>query len=98
MNDIQQIQKEFFETLGSIQESSIYQALAEYDKNDSLEDLLYYATYEVIASVCELIDGYTNDRLKLDLIDTNSKKSIKDEIEMHDECAKYIRWKNPYKE
>jgi len=97
MNDIQQVQKEFFETLRSIQENSVYQALAEYDKNDSIEDLLYYATYEVIASICELLDGYTNNRLQLDLIDKNSKKSIKYEIEMHDECANYIDWKNPYR-
>ena len=42
--------KVFFETLSSIQDNAVYQALAEYDKSDSLEDLLYNTTYEAITS------------------------------------------------
>lgn len=98
MKNIQEIQKEFFETLSSIQDSAVYQALAEYDKNDSLEDLLYNTTYEAITSICELLDGYTNDKLQLDLIDMKSNKSIKEEIQMHDACANYLKWENPNKE
>ncbi len=88
------IQKEFFETLSAIQDSAVYQALAEYDKNESLEDLLYNATYEAITSICELLDGYTNDKLQLDLIDMKSVKSIKEGIQMHDVCANYLKWEN----
>ena len=69
--------KVFFETLSSIQDNAVYQALAEYDKSDSLEDLLLITTYEAITSICELLDGYTSDKLQLDLIDTKSNKSIK---------------------
>ena len=88
------IQKEFFETLSAIQDSAVYQALAEYDKNESLEDLLYNATYEAITSICELLDGYTNDKLQLDLIYMKSVKSIKEGIQMHDVCANYLKWEN----
>lgn len=95
---MQEIQKEFFKTLSSIQERAVYLALGEYNKNDSLEDLLYNATYEVITSICELLDGYTNDKLQLDVIDTKSGKSIREEIEMHDVCADYLKWENPNKE
>lgn len=63
MNGMQEIQKFFFETLSSIQDNAVYQALAEYDKSDSLEDLLYNTTYEAITSICELLDGYTSDKL-----------------------------------
>ena len=41
MDNINEVQREFFETLSSIQENAIYQALEEFDKNDSLEDLLW---------------------------------------------------------
>lgn len=98
MNSIQEIQKEFFEILSAIQDRAVYQALSEYDKTDSLEDLLYNATYEAITSFCELLDGYTSNKLQLDLIDAKSNKSIKEGIQMHDVCANYLRWENPNKE
>ena len=50
-----------------------------------------------ITSICELLDGYTSDKLQLDLIDTKSNKSIKEGIQMHDICANYLRWEKPNK-
>ena len=94
---MQEIQKFFFETLSSIQDNAVYQALAEYDKSDSLEDLLYNTTYEAITSICELLDGYTSDKLQLDLIDTKSNKSIKEGIQMHDIFENYLRWEKTNK-
>ena len=90
---MKEIQKDFFETLRSIQDNSVYQAISEYDKTDSLEDLLYNATYEVITSICELLDGYTSDNLQLDLIDRKSNSSLKAGIQMHDVCASHLKWK-----
>ena len=90
---MKEIQKDFFETLSSIQDNSVYQAISEYDKTDSLEDLLYNATYEVITSICELLDGYTSDNLQLDLIDRKSNSSLKAGIQMHDVYASYLKWK-----
>lgn len=87
-------QKEFFKTLSSIQDNAVYQALGEYDKTDCLEDLLYDATYEVLTSVCELLDGYTNSKLQLDLIDRSDNSSLKADIQMHDVCASYLKWKS----
>ena len=98
MNSMQEIQKEFFETLTSIQDNAVYQTLSEYDKKDSLENLLYSATYEAIVSICELLDGYTSDKLQLDLIDTKSNKSVKKGIQLHDVCTNYLRWKKSNKE
>lgn len=95
MDNIKNIQKEFFETLSSIQDNAVFQALGEYNENDSLEDLLYNTTYEAIVSICELLDGYTSDKLQLDLIDKKSSESIKTGIQMHDVCANYLRWENP---
>lgn len=92
MNNLKIIQKDFFETLRSIQDTAVYQALEEYDKKDSLEDLLYNATYEVITSICEVLDGYTNDDMQLDLIDKNSNISLKEGIQMHDVCSNYLIW------
>lgn len=97
MDNMKEIQKIFFETLSSIQDYAVYQALGEYDKKDSLEDLLYNATYEAITAICELFDGYTNDNLQLDLIEKNSNISLKTGIEMHDICADYLKVECPNK-
>lgn len=97
MNNIKNIQREFFETLSSIQDSAVFQALKEYNEKDSLEDLLYNTTYEAIVSICELLDGYTNDKLQFDLIDRNSSESIKTGIQLHDACANYLKWEKPNK-
>nr|WP_288829976.1 hypothetical protein [uncultured Clostridium sp.] len=94
MDSLKEIQIEFFETIKSIQDAAVYQALGEYDKSDSLEDLLYNATYEAISSIFELIDGYTNENLKLDLVEKNSNISLKTGIQMHDKCADYLKWKS----
>lgn len=88
------VQKEFFETLSSIQDNAVYQALEEYNDKDGLEDLLYNATYEVIVSICELFDGYTNNQLQLDLIDKSSNNSLKAGIQLHDACTNYLKWEN----
>ena len=97
MDNIKDIQKEFFETLSSIQETAVNVALGEYCQKDSLEDLLYNATYETIAQICELLDGYRSDVLQLDLIDQNSNISLRTNIELHDVCADYLKWEDPYK-
>lgn len=94
IENIRDLQNEFFETLKSIQDNAVYQALGEYSKNDSLEDLLYNATYEAITAICELIDGYSNDNLKLDLIESNSKLSLKTDIEVYDKCADYLMYES----
>lgn len=94
MNNMNETQKEFFETLRSIQDNAVYQALGEYEKTDSLEDLLYDATYEALTSICELLDGYTNSRLQLDLIDRKDNSSLKADMQMHDVCANYLKWKS----
>lgn len=91
---MKEVQKEFFETLSSIQDNAVCQALGEYEKTDSLEDLLYNATYEVIVSICELLDGYTNNNLQLDLIDKRCNSSLKAGIQMHDVCASYLKWES----
>ncbi len=75
MDNMEKVQKEFFETLSAIQSNAVFQALGEYDKRDSLEDLLFNATYEVIVSICELLDGYTSDKLKLDLIPVSNEEN-----------------------
>lgn len=98
MDSISEMQKDFFVTLSSYQEVAVNQTLSEYHREKgSLEDALYSATYEVIASICELLDGYGHPRLELDLIDRKSNKPLRTGIELHDVCADYLKWENPYK-
>ena len=99
MDSINETQKEFFETLSYIQEFAVNQALSEHHREKcSLEDVLYSATYEVIERICELLDGYGgNPRLELDLIDKKSNIPLRTGIELHDDCADYVKWEDPYK-
>jgi len=38
-----------------------------------------------------LIDGYTTDEIKLDLIDKLSGNSIKSNIQLHDQCTLFLK-------
>lgn len=39
----------------------------------------------------ELIDGYSKDDLQLDIIEKDSKKSLKENIQLHDACVDFIK-------
>ena len=99
------LQKEFFESLKLLQEDSVVSAICDYcreknikDWNDikinnlnELENILYNATYETIVNFCTLIDGYRYElSSKLDLVDKNNKKSLREGIELHDNCEEFL--------
>lgn len=63
-NNMNEAQKEFFETLSSIQDNAVYQALGEYEETDSLTDLLYNATYEALTSILISRNNYTQVEAK----------------------------------
>lgn len=67
-------------------------AASKHKEGDNIEDLLYDATYEMTYRILELIDGYGDDKLKLDLIDKESKRSLREGIELHDTCATYLKY------
>jgi hypothetical protein len=89
--DMHLIQKEFFKTLKSIQEEIVYSSLSSYKNEVANDDFLFSVTYDTIYKIMELIDGYYAPNLKLDLIDNNSGKSLKADIELHDSCASYLK-------
>lgn len=91
---INKIQNEFFETLREIQETAIYAALNEHKEGDSTEDLLYNATFEAICEIMTMLDGYKNDKIRLDLIDCESKLSLKTGIQLHDKCVEYLKFES----
>ncbi len=96
MCQLSENQIKFFELLKSIQETAVVSSINGMNRHDSLEDVLFNATYEVITSICEVLDGY-NNRINLELIDKEDNMPLGLGIEMHDVCAKYIRCENPYK-
>ncbi|MDT2745865.1 hypothetical protein [Vagococcus fluvialis] len=78
----------FFSQLQEIQEQII--ASKDNFQEDEIENA-YNLTYETIYKVLELIDGYTTDEIKLDLIDKLSGNSIKSNIQLHDQCALFLK-------
>lgn len=92
MQELTIIQKNFFETLQYIQEQVVSNMISTYNNNNEMEDLFYEITFDVIVEILLMIDGYNDNMMKIDLIDLNSKKSIKENIELHDECTKYLKF------
>ena len=91
MNELEGKQEMFFQHLKHIQELVVTNAMSEHKANDNLEEILFDASYESIYRVLELIDGYTSDSLKLDLVDRETGQSLRKNIELHDKCADYLR-------
>ena len=91
MQELNTIQKKFFETLQYIQEQVVCNTLSNYNYSE-LEDLFYEITFDVIVEILLMIDGYNDNMMKIDLIELNSKRSIKENIELHDECTKYLKF------
>lgn len=94
MSKLNEEQKELFKCLRLIQERIVVIGLSKYDKNNSVEDLLYDVSYEAIYGVMELIDGYSTDSIKMDLIDKETGVSLRGNIELHDICADYLHCSN----
>lgn len=90
MRKLSSSQELFFNTLHEIQEDVVQTALSKCSCENA-ERLLYDVTYETIYSIMELIDGYTKDNLQLDIIEKESKKSLKENIQLHDVCVDFIK-------
>jgi len=91
MKSIAEKQELFFKELQPIQELAVLIALSDKKKGCSLEEALYCATCEAICGVLTLIDGYSTDEIKLDLIDKETGLSLRENIELHDKCVDYLR-------
>lgn len=90
MRKLNPSQELFFNTLQEIQEEVVQTALSK-SSCENAERLLYDVTYDTIYSIMELIDGYTKDTLQLDIIEKESKKSLKENIQLHDVCVDFIK-------
>ncbi|MFS0592684.1 hypothetical protein AB1L05_13920 [Cytobacillus horneckiae] len=90
MRKLSSSQELFFTTLQEIQEEVVQIALSKCSCENA-ERLLYDVTYDTIYSIMELIDGYTKDNLQLDIIEKESEKSLKENIQLHDVCVDFIK-------
>lgn len=91
MNDYQ---KEFFSYLAEFQERSVQIAMSNYKEGDDIENLLYDTTYELLADVLTLIDGYSAfSKDKLDIVNQRTGQGIKNDpfIELHDCVCGYLK-------
>lgn len=86
-------QRRFFERLAWIQEDAVELAPVRY-RTDSVEELLNEVTYDVLCEVMELIDGYTDSELQLDLVDRRTGARLKEcpHIELHDCLADFLKY------
>ncbi|SHJ56544.1 hypothetical protein SAMN02745136_00399 [Anaerocolumna jejuensis DSM 15929] len=97
MSELNQFQKTILNAIASEQEETVQIAMCQYKDGDDIENLLYNTTYELIAGIMTLIDGYTNDNIKLDIEDRLTGDRLKEKpfIELHDRIADFIKYEKP---
>ncbi|MFE3573090.1 hypothetical protein [Lysinibacillus sp. NPDC059133] len=92
MRKLNPSQEMFFRALHEIQEDVVQVALCKCKCScENIEKILYDVTYDTIFNIMELFDGYTKDDLQLDIIEKDSKKSLKENIQLHDVCVDFIK-------
>ena len=84
----------FFNEIKNIQNTCINILLSNTIKYEKVEDMLKDATYEVIYRIMELLDGYQNESLKFEIINTKTGTIINESIEMHDLCENFLDCSN----
>lgn len=82
------MEEKLFREIKIIQEEVVYSSLGD---NPDIKDLLFGVTYDTVFKIFELLDGYGNTNLKLDIVDKESKNSINGHKNLHDLCPKYLR-------
>ena len=88
------LQKEFLETISSIQERCVQIALCQNNSDISLEDKFYDITAQVIIDIMTVLDGYSNDKIgRLKIYSEKTGGSLKDSpyIELHDIVCDYLK-------
>ncbi len=93
MKELSIKQKQFFTALKDIQEAAVNISLCQDISTVKIEDVLYNVTYETIYSIMELFDGYVDENITLDIIDSNSRESLKRGIQLHDVCTHFIKFR-----
>lgn len=83
----------FFESLGKIQGETAGFMSCELNKYEEIEDLLTDAIFETIVAIMELIDGYYEKNVKLDIINKYNNETITNGIELHDVCVEFLKYK-----
>ncbi len=87
-------QIKFFNELAYIQEYCVNVTLSKEKKYCNTEELLKDATAEVIYRIMELIDGYSGELQRCNIVNTITGEVINEGIELHDKCVEFLE--NPF--
>ena len=92
MDRLNDFQIEFMHALTAIQEECVQTSLCQ--NHQSLENILYDVTYDVIVRIMELLEGYANTDIgKLTVICDKSGERLTQnpKIELHDVVCDYLQ-------
>ncbi len=93
MDDIKILRERMFHALAGIQEANVVQAKINIDKGVNIDEVLNELTYDVICEIMVMIDGYLSDDIQIDLVERGTNRSLREGVELHDTCPKYIMFK-----
>ena len=83
-------QKIFFKELTNIQDVVVNIVSSDAEKYTNIESMLKDVTYETIYRLMELLDGYRNNSIRCEIINTISGSCINHNIELHNYCEEYL--------
>ena len=83
-------QKIFFKELSNIQDVVVNIVSSDAEKYTNIESMLKDVTYETIYRLMELLDGYRNNSIRCEIINTISGSCINHNIELHNYCEEYL--------
>lgn len=67
-----------------------YESIGEVINSDIFNDIQAELIEEVMCSILEMLDGYSNLGFELDVIDKQTGESIKNGIQLHDRYRDFI--------
>lgn len=84
-------QELFWKEIKEIQNFVVNVSLSKLSKYTNEEMLLNDVTYETIYKLMELIDGYKNNSIRGEIINSVSGHTINSDIKLHDYCEEYLK-------
>lgn len=93
IEELNAFQKKFMQAMVDVQEWCVVDALYGKHNYASREEELYAVTSEVIYRIMELIDGYSYDMGRLNVVCEKTGEKLKENpfIELHDAVCDYVK-------
>lgn len=86
----------FFHELGKIQRKAINDCMCNIENYETINKMVEDVTFNVLAMILELIDGYVNKRIECKVMNVKTGNIINSDIEMQDLLPNFLERPDVY--